>query len=574
VREQGLLAPASARCASHPAAFSRHDGELVLALVTAELDRDLVLLFDLGAALAPAARCIADGVDSFGLASVVVPLDGAPALPLDLVLLLDGSGSMQGDAIAQSRAAVRAIARALEPADRIQAIRFGSSTRPLFRRPLKGTPQVAAALDELAATVDADLGGTEMGAALHAATAQFPQPEPGRRRAIILVTDGAVQPEDIAEATDALRQGGVACFVVAVGSAAGVDVLEPLAAATEAALERAVPMEPIDACVMRQFRRARARPLAVEARWEGVEAEPLAMPHAYPGDVLQVVAHWEGDALPTLNLESPAWPEPVTLAVAPRVADPAQRAILGQRRHAEAAPGRQLAMALRYGLLTDSTSAVLVSTRSDGDRVDELPEIVPVTQMVPHGMVASSAADFLAMPALLRRDPTIERTGTYIEEPRYAMSCGDLPDDTEDLDNLVGSERDTAAAASAPARPVILPERVEEVLAALFAVLRQAWLGEPAEPIDLEGAVTRLPEALREDARRIVERISPGDSRSLHCTAATLCLMADYVSHPPLSDEEEARLAMLQAVHAVPAITQELEDVLRCGLGRQAGVAC
>jgi hypothetical protein len=121
---------------------------------------------------------------------------------------------------------------------------------------------------------------------------------------------------------------------------------------------------------------------------------------------------------------------------------------------------------------------------------------------------------------------------------------------------------------------VIPPGRVEEVLAALFAVLRHAWLGEPAEPIDLEAAMTRLPETLREDARRIVERISPSDSRSLDCTAATLCLMADYVSHPPLSDEEEARLAMLQGVHAVPAITRELEDVLRCGLGRQAGVAC
>ena len=575
VRVQGLLAAASARCASHPAAFTRQDGELVLALATAELDRDLVLLFDLVAAPAPAARCIADGEDSFGLASVVVPLDGAPALPLDLVLLLDGSGSMHGDAIVQSRAAVRAIAAALDPADRIQAIRFGSSARPLFRRMLKATPQVTAALAELAGTVDADLGGTEMEAALHCALQHLPDAEAGRRRAIILVTDGAVQPEDIAAAKDALRDAAVPCFVVAVGSAAGVDVLEPLAAATQAALERAVPMEPIDACVMRQFKRARARPLAVEARWQGVEAERLAMPHAYPGDVLQVVAHWQGDALPTLHLESPVWPEPLTLAVALRVADPAQRAILGQRRHAEAAPGRQLAMALRYGLLTDSTSAVLVRTRAEGDRVDELPAIVPVAQMVPHGMVASSAADFLPLPAFLRRDASGEQSGVYVQEPLCSMRLdGDLTDAAEPIDDLFGGERETPAAAPAPDSPVIPPGRVEEVLAALFAVLRHAWLGEPAEPIDLEAAMTRLPETLREDARRIVERISPSDSRSLDCTAATLCLMADYVSHPPLSDEEEARLAMLQGVHAVPAITRELEDVLRCGLGRQAGVAC
>ncbi len=574
VRVQGLLAAANARCASHPAAFTRQDGELVLALATAELDRDLVLLFDLDAALAPAVRSVADGEGTFGLASVVVPRDAVPALPLDLVLLLDGSGSMQGDATAQSRAAVHAIAAALDPADRIQAIRFGSSTRPLFRRMLKATPQVAAALAELAGTVDADLGGTEMGVALDCALGHLPDAEPGRRRAIILVTDGAVQPEDIADARHALREAAVPCFVVAVGSAAGVDVLEPLAVTTHATLERAVPMEPIDACVMRQFQRARAQPLAVKARWEGVEAEPLAMPLAYPGDVLQVAAHWNGDALPTLRLESPAWPEPLTFALPPRATDPAQRAILGQRRYADTAPGRQLAIALRYGLLADCTSAVLVRTRADGDRVDELPEIVPVTQMVPHGMVACSAADFLAMPAFLRRDPTIERTGTYIEEPRYAISCGDLPDDAEDLDHLVGGERDTAAAAPAPARPVILPERVEEILAALFAVLRHAWLGDPAEPIDLETAVTRLPGTLREDARQILQRIWPNDTRTLDSAASMLCLMEDRVDHRPMTDDEEARRAMLHAVHPAPAIARELEALLRDGVGRQDAVAC
>jgi Ca-activated chloride channel family protein len=574
VRVQGLLAAASARCASHPAAFTRQDGELVLALATAELDRDLVLLFDLDAAHAPAARCIVDGEDSFGLASVVVPLDGVPALPLDLVLLLDGSGSMHGDAIAQSRAAVHALAAALDPADRIQAIRFGSSARPLFRRMLKATPQVTAALAELAGTVDADLGGTEMEAALHRALQHLPDAEAGRRRAIILVTDGAVQPEDIAGAKDALRDAAVPCFV-AVGSAAGVDVLEPLASDTSAALERAVAMEPIDACVMRHLQRARRAPVTVQASWEGVDAEPVALPLAFPGDVLQVAAHWRGITVPMLRLATSASREPLSLMLLPRAGEPALRAILGQRRHAEAAPGRQLAMALRYGLLTDSTSAVLVRTRAEGDRVDELPAIVPVAQMVPHGMVASSAADFLPLPAFLRRDASGEQSGVYVQEPLCSMRLdGDLTDAADPIDDLFGGERETPAAAPAPDSPVIPPGRVEEVLAALFAVLRHAWLGEPAEPIDLEAAMTRLPETLREDARRIVERISPSDSRSLDCTAATLCLMADYVSHPPLSDEEEARLAMLQAVHAVPAITQELEDVLRCGLGRQAGVAC
>jgi Ca-activated chloride channel family protein len=575
VRVQGLLASANARCASHPAAFTHTGDGLALALHDAELDRDLVLLFELDADIAAMARCIADGEDSFGIASVVIPTDAAPVLPLDLVLLLDGSGSMHGDAIKQSRAALRAIARALDPADRIQAIRFGSSTRPLFRRPLKGTPQVAVALDELAATIDADLGGTEMGAALQAGLAQFPQSEPGRTRAIILVTDGAVQPEDIAEAREALRQAGIACFVVAVGSAAGVEVLEPLAAATRAMMERAVPMEPIDACVMRQFRRARTRPLALAARWEGVDAEALAMPHAFPGDVLQVAAHWCGDAVPTLRLESPAWPEGLTLALPARAVDPAQRAILGQRRHADAAPGRQLAIALRYGLMTDSTSAVLVRTRADGDRVDELPDIAPVAQMVPHGMVACSVADFLPMPAFLRRDVSDEGARTSIREPHYPLPFGvDRADGAEHARDGLRSEHETTAAVPSAGAHVITPERVAEILAALFAVLRHAWLGDPAEPIDLGTALTRLPEALRDDALRILDRISPSDSRSLGSAAATLCLLEDRVSHRRLTDDEEARLAMLQGIHAAPETARYLDDVLRDGIGRRWEVPC
>jgi Ca-activated chloride channel family protein len=57
----------------------------------------------------------------------------------DICLLLDCSGSMLGDAIVQSRAALSAVAEALQEHDRIQVIRFGSSTSALFRRPLQAT---------------------------------------------------------------------------------------------------------------------------------------------------------------------------------------------------------------------------------------------------------------------------------------------------------------------------------------------------------------------------------------------------------------------------------------------------
>ena len=91
--------------------------------------------------------------------------------------------------------------------------------------PLMTTLVVPASV-ELADTVNADLGGTEIGMALETALQQLGAPEPGRRRAIILVTDGAVQPRDVARAQKAAVAAGVRIFVIAVGGSAGTEVLD------------------------------------------------------------------------------------------------------------------------------------------------------------------------------------------------------------------------------------------------------------------------------------------------------------------------------------------------------------
>ena len=73
---------------------------------------------------------------------------------------------MTGDAIAQSRAALHAVAEVLREEDRIQILRFGSRVVPLFRRPLKASTRVREAMVTLAGTGESDLGGTQMGKAL------------------------------------------------------------------------------------------------------------------------------------------------------------------------------------------------------------------------------------------------------------------------------------------------------------------------------------------------------------------------------------------------------------------------
>lgn len=162
IRVLGLLARAPVNCATHGARFSTDGEAQCLRLNQAMLDRDFVLVFDLPADFSTHGRLVRDGDNVIGVLTLTTSERLREARPCDLCLVLDGSGSMSGDAIAQSRDALRAVAEALQDDDRIQILRFGSRVVPLFRRPLKASVRVRESMGALANTVNSDLGGTEM----------------------------------------------------------------------------------------------------------------------------------------------------------------------------------------------------------------------------------------------------------------------------------------------------------------------------------------------------------------------------------------------------------------------------
>lgn len=430
IRIRGLLAGCPVQCASAGARFTQAPGETTLHLTGAMLDRDLVLGFELGHNPPPQASLIQDGKDSIALLAFNVPLPQAPAnAARDICLLLDGSGSMAGDAIVQSRQALLAVADALQADDRIQLIRFGSTSHALFRRPLRATPKVRSALRELAPTVQADLGGTEMNDALSKALAALGTLDgPAHHKAVILVTDGAVQRHEVQPALERARREGIRVFVVAVGSSASVDVLEPLAQQTGATLERTMPAEPIDAGVLRQLRRTRTAPVPVTIDWGSERARPLPLHPLYPGDAVTALTRCTGQAPRSIRV-SAALAQPGTmlqcvLDTGMAQAHPALRAWAGHQVHAHAAPAEQEAMALRYGLITPHTKAVLVKVRADGHQAVGLPVVKPVAHMHPAGMglgLQSSYVD-LAVPSVWRcnRTQTIAKVG--------ALSSGGMDD--------------------------------------------------------------------------------------------------------------------------------------------------
>ncbi len=534
----GMLASSAVTSRSHPVRFAQQGDTLALEISRAMLDRDLVLDFDLSSPLPPTCQLIDDGDANLALATFVLPVAQHAPHALDLCLVLDCSGSMSGDAIMQSREATSAIMEALDADDRIQMLRFGSSIVPAFRRPLHATMRVRQAMNSLLSSIKANLGGTEMGSALKRALKDLGSrtgtPEDAdRSRVIILVTDGAVQPEDIASAQAAALRARVRIFIVAVGSSAGAEVLEPLAEITGGVMERAVPAEPIDAGVMRQFRRARMKgPAAFNVTWPSDQASPIRMRAAYPGEATTIAARLPHSAQGEVVVHMDASGGSIRIALGERRVNPAMRALAGQQRYRTCDIAERETLALHYGLLTAETAAVLVKQRSEQERNPGLPQIVQVPQMVPAGMISVADQVNYSGVSFSLSQGLGDSSDAYLDIPCF------LRRQEEDEPLHPREERKSKPKA-------VLTGESRAVLKALYGVLLELICDAPEMTVDMETLIRALPQTLQAHARGLLEATGPLNEL-LHDRhiAVLIVVLGDLLNMPALDDDQEASLTI------------------------------
>jgi Ca-activated chloride channel family protein len=131
-----------------------------------------------------------------GLVRALLTLEGrsdpAPqgfAQPTDLVVVLDRSGSMQGEPLLFAKAAVRELYADLHPEDRIALVDYSSGASVELPLAPAG-PATRQALDQALLAIEAD-GGTEMSAGLDLADRLVRESRaPGRVLRVILLSDG------------------------------------------------------------------------------------------------------------------------------------------------------------------------------------------------------------------------------------------------------------------------------------------------------------------------------------------------------------------------------------------------
>ena len=388
----GALRDAQFVCPTHAVELTRSQETVVLSLTQSKavMDRDFILNVRSQHATRSFALCGQDGEGTTALASFQPFFPGLQrSRPLELAIVVDCSGSMQGDSIEQAKRALEGIVDGLQPQDRVTLIAFGSSTRALSSRLLPCNEANLAKARDFANSLDADMGGTEIGAALQKAYDAVRGTEAAD---IFLVTDG--EASDWQAVVDEASRSGHRVFTVGVGSAVAEAFVRGLANATGGECELVSPREGMADRVVRHCERMRApRARRVAVHWPdgATNISPSRIGAVFDGDTVVASASFDRPLAmsdrATLEIETdtgeivrqdlalgaaPPAPSPDGLSTVARVAAAA--------RLKEANDTTGLETALRYRLISPWTNWLVVAERADDDKAQDMPALRKVPQ--------------------------------------------------------------------------------------------------------------------------------------------------------------------------------------------------
>jgi Ca-activated chloride channel family protein len=378
-------------------------------------NRDFVLEYRLApprgprAALYVSPASAADASDgesgrTFLLAAFPPADDGAePRPPLEMVYLVDVSGSMAGTSIEQARAALLQALERLTPQDRFHIVTYNHGHFAFRPAPLPATADNLAAARRFVSGLGAE-GGTEMLPALVSILAL--ETTPGYLRDIVLLTDGCLGNEE--QIFAALKSGlhDARLFTVAIGSAPNHYLAANMAQFGRGSFTAIADGGEIETR-MRRLLDQISSPVLTDLRldWQGVAASdvlPARLPDLFRGQPLLIHGRLTGEGPGTLVVEGLSGAAPFRQEIAVEVGrarfhpgvttlwarakvdelmDLWRAAPEGPER--EARRGDVLALAIRHHLVTRFTSLVAVEDVPAHDQ--GAPRTVAVPAELPAG---------------------------------------------------------------------------------------------------------------------------------------------------------------------------------------------
>ena len=243
--------------------------------------------------------------DGFFLLMLSPSLEVERVLPQDILLVLDTSGSMEGEKLAQAKEALRYILRHLNPEDRFNVIAFSSSVQS-YASGLRSPAEANAAADWVSKL--AALGGTNIYLAL---SETLRQAEVERPTVVIFLTDGlpteGITDEDVLLSTLAQEAPeSVHLFPFGVGYDVNTLLLDQLAEEHKGRPAYVEPDERLDEIVSAFYARIQSPVLTdITLDFGNVtvyDVYPQPLPHLYAGTQLIVTGRYTGDGPQKITL--------------------------------------------------------------------------------------------------------------------------------------------------------------------------------------------------------------------------------------------------------------------------------
>lgn len=474
------------------------------------LDRDFVLRFSIAGAVPTTTAAVAadEGNAHEGTyALTVVPPDATAARrPLDVAVVLDRSGSMQGWKMVAARRAAARIVDTLDAGDRFTVLAFDDQIEfpdRLGRALVPATDQARFAAVEFLSRLDAR-GGTEIHQALDAAASALTD-GPQHDAVLVLVTDGQIGQED-----HVLRSAGrwldrVRVFTVGIDRAVNAGFLQRLAVAGNGRAELVESEDALDDA-MGRIHRAVATPvvqgLSVTAEGDvelvAATTTPARNPDCFPGAPVVISGRYRGAAPARFTVTGTAadgtpWTQTVD---ATPVANPAVRTAWA-RAHVRDLEDRYLIQpgdglgkeiveaSLAHGVLSRFTAFVAVDEADPTGSTSPHPVMQPVE--LPSGWTAQPVMAAATMPAPIAGGSRRMMSMRSAPAPEAAMPVPLPPITWEELAPRLRHLLDTLAAR--------LPAEASTVADELHALVPE--LHRARAPEAVHQAVLQLVAALR-----------------------------------------------------------------------------
>ncbi|MGQ0627826.1 MAG: VIT domain-containing protein [Phycisphaerales bacterium] len=379
-------------CASHVVETRRDPANPARATVTLSSrdtlpNKDFVLRYAVAGGALKTGIVTARDKDGHGYFSMlIVPpasTDACRRAPVEMIFVLDCSGSMKGRPIEQAVAAAERALRRLEPDDTFQIINFSQTASQLGAAPLPATDANVERGITHVRSLFAE-GGTYMINGLRASLA-FPH-DPRRLRYVCFLTDGLIGNEQEVLSEVSGRLGASRIFSFGVGTSPNRDLLDAMAKVGRGCVAHLNAGDDSVAIIDRFFDRI-SRPALTDVRLEArlgapetVEFFPRVVPDVYVGRPVVINgrftdgadAGWKGIVVRgrqgdnthefTIALDATR-----THAALPAIwarAKIADLADYATDRDVHLVPERVRETALRHGLLSSFTAFVAVDSMS------------------------------------------------------------------------------------------------------------------------------------------------------------------------------------------------------------------